>query len=1177
MGKPRSWAYSFTYNQPATVKSYGDNAGNTYTFGTYFGLITIGGNHIGVYNDNTHYMLIKFDTIGVPQWAISTIGTKISVNDSGYCYVAGADSIAKYTPGGLLAWARPGGGTKIFSTEYQKYYVVNGTSVKKFADNGNLLWQVSGIDFERTSNNRLFLNTGVSIHELSPATGAIINTFPNYAGSINFYDKQGGYYKVSDSSLTKYNATGMEWKTSLTGANFNFSGIDSSDFIHFGTGYSTHVFDNNYDPHPVNLFIPPSLIINPPGLDIFHMQFSTEYIIVGRINPNQPVNPAITTGEIKAICKESTTDIPFTVNSYITAFTNGFRAELSDSTGSFTNPLTLGTRTYSPIIASTPFFNISGNGYRVRVVADVTGITGSESPVNQFATAPAAIFTMSNECLTIPNSCAPLTMSLQPPGNYTYVWDKRPYEIIDYLPINTNSIYTNDSLTLTSADEDDYRVKVTDTTTNCYSFVYKNNVHISATLIKPDFTLPDTICIHAGPVEIYNNYENGLLSGSGMYDNIFYPDSAGYGLHAINLHVANLPSCYAYGDTTKYIYVDSCFGKINTVDVLPHQNGYCAGDTIQIFFDYDAALFDSTNVFKVQLGYYSYPSYNLQSVIATGTSSPITCVIPDLNYWYRSDYRIRIKSTSPVITGSVNSNGNLRFDKITTDFTLSLNDSLTNCGNPGSVIKLNGYGRPDFIYKWNLDSAVYVDTSASYGTSYFFATYPGNYAVEIESAFGCNSYSDTMFVGNSGIAPVANLTSSALQLCPGDSILITLTTDTINTVLWYRNLTLFQPADPYNFYISDDGTYEAVVYNAIGCYLDKSIYIVSHPAFTTSITTDGNTTTFCLGDSLKLMAGVNIGSQCLWYKDGLAIIPSATSSYIYVQYPGSYSVRYTNQYGCSSFTAPVLLSTFPRPSASLPSDSVHVCTGNNLVIPVTLQGTPPFQLKIKKGNTTVYTDNNITSNTAQVTLSNPQTNMYYFITSQNYCTERDTDSVYVKVDVPPVVQATPQGLNYVCRGDSLLLHTTPASGYFYQWYKDNLPIGGAVSSQKYVKNSGGYKVVVTDSVCTVTSNTLTVVSLCDPHNNPGKAAGSVDESAAFDIYPNPAGTYLTLWLKHKDAQHGLVKIYNLLSQEMLVQPFYMALDEDELRLDVSMLGKGVYFFYLQTETNSSYTRKFIIE
>lgn len=69
-----------------------------------------------------------------------------------------------------------------------------------------------------------------------------------------------------------------------------------------------------------------------------------------------------------AICSGKDIEVKFTVGGVLTG-TTGFQAQLSDSTGAFTNPIVIGTGTQSPILSTVPATTPVGGSYRIRVIA----------------------------------------------------------------------------------------------------------------------------------------------------------------------------------------------------------------------------------------------------------------------------------------------------------------------------------------------------------------------------------------------------------------------------------------------------------------------------------------------------------------------------------------------------------------------------------------------------------------------------------------------------------------------------------------------------------------------------------------------------------------------------------------------------------------------------------------
>jgi gliding motility-associated-like protein len=126
------------------------------------------------------------------------------------------------------------------------------------------------------------------------------------------------------------------------------------------------------------------------------------------IIPTIPADPPqITTGLIqeRSICPGDKIDVPFVVNNRKFRAGNVFTVQLSDATGSFTNPVNIGTLTdsVSGIIKSTiPISTLSGTTYKIRVIstnpAVVGSITQASINIGTDLTAAGAIFGPNSVC-----------------------------------------------------------------------------------------------------------------------------------------------------------------------------------------------------------------------------------------------------------------------------------------------------------------------------------------------------------------------------------------------------------------------------------------------------------------------------------------------------------------------------------------------------------------------------------------------------------------------------------------------------------------------------------------------------------------------------------------------------------------------------------------------------------
>jgi len=222
-----------------------------------------------------------------------------------------------------------------------------------------------------------------------------------------------------------------------------------------------------------------------------------------------------------------------------------------------------------------------------------------------------------------------------------------------------------------------------------------------------------------------------------------------------------------------------------------------------------------------------------------------------------------------------------------------------------------------------------------------------------------------------------------------------------------------------------------------------------------SISTSGPLT-FCSGQSVTLTATAGAGYSYQWKKDGINISGATNISYV-ASVTGSYTVMVTVD-TCSNTSLPKDVIVNPNPNGSLTANH-SICQGTSTTL-------------VAGGGTSYnWSASGASGNTLTVT-PGVTTNYSVTITNNNGCS--DVKSVQVSVQPLPLASVSVAGPSTLCDGESVNLNASTGMGYTYQWYRNNVPVSGATTSQLTVNSTGDYHVVVTLNGCSKTSSPKTI-------------------------------------------------------------------------------------------------------
>jgi len=247
--------------------------------------------------------------------------------------------------------------------------------------------------------------------------------------------------------------------------------------------------------------------------------------------------------------------------------------------------------------------------------------------------------------------------------------------------------------------------------------------------------------------------------------------------------------------------------------------------------------------------------------------------------------------------------------------------------------------------------------------------------------------------------------------------------------------------------------------------------------FTPSVST-GATVTFTVNVS---------GTSPFTYvwKKGAATIPGATSASLTLTNVqpvdgGSYTVTVSNSAGSATSTPAVLTVTSIGPALITQPSNQTVNVGGTATFSVAATGSGTLTFQWHRNNVAIFG-----ANAASLTLGNVQLSQAgsYTVTVSNGAGSVTSNAATLTVNAPavgPTVQTHPVSQTvFIGSSVTLSVVATGTAPLSYQWQRDGVAIAGETSSSLTLNNlqvsdSGGYSVVVSNLVFSVTSNTATI-------------------------------------------------------------------------------------------------------
>jgi hypothetical protein len=388
-------------------------------------------------------------------------------------------------------------------------------------------------------------------------------------------------------------------------------------------------------------------------------------------------------------CVGATVSIPFTANCGVFNAGNVFTAQLSNATGSFSSPVSIGTlsgTSSGTVVATIPSNSVAGSAYRVRVIASSPSLTASDNGTN-ITLIPLNIVTNAVSPLQY---CVGATVSIPFTANCGV--------------FNAGNVFTAQLSDTTGSFSSPVSIGTLSATSSgtVVATIPSNAVAGSAYRVRVIASSPSLTAANNGanitliPLNITTNVISPLQYCTGSTMNISFTANCGT-LNAGNIFTAQLSD--AFGSfagavtslgtltgtssgtiswtTTANIVTGTKYrvrvvssnpvltGTDNGSDIVINPINFiglsssviCPGSSFPIQFSYPCQTFNAGNIFTAQLsdgnGVFSASPMSLGTVTSTGGLNTISGIIPN-NITVGTGYRVRIVSSNPVIIESDN-------------------------------------------------------------------------------------------------------------------------------------------------------------------------------------------------------------------------------------------------------------------------------------------------------------------------------------------------------------------------------------------------------------------------------------------------------------------------------------------------------------------------------------------
>jgi hypothetical protein len=377
----------------------------------------------------------------------------------------------------------------------------------------------------------------------------------------------------------------------------------------------------------------------------------------------------------------------------------------------------------------------------------------------------------------------------------------------------------------------------------------------------------------------------------------------------------------------------------------------------------------------------------------------------------------------------------------------------------------------------------------------------GSYTVRVRRDAGCAFTSNELFIiqNTSVNRPVLSAMGNT-TFCEGTGV--TLASTAANSYQWLLDGAEIPGETQRSIVAKLSGNYSVRVENEALCIvLSDTIQVTAIPKPAVAVITANRLPQLCPGDAITLSSSAVSGNQ--WFRNNV-LVPGANGNSFQTSEAGTYTVRVTNDFQCSSESGEYMVSlSIPPPKPVVTAEGpLAFCAGNA----VTLRS------DATEGNQWLL-DGVLINGASGVTYKAEKAGRYTVqVTNAAGCSIA-SDQITVNINaLPAIPTVSTSGSTKLCAGSKITLTSSASIGN--QWLKDGVAVAAATGNSIEVSEAGKYSVQVSNaSGCSVQSPITEITTSALPAKPVITAGGPVTFCAGNNVVLTSNAATGNQWLK----------------------------------------------------------------